>query len=81
MKANFVDIPRGFELKEISIAKDHEFVLLFKEKLLGKINEKGYSMLNLLDLSELKQEKVINLGEGINLRDDTQVFFLFFLNF
>lgn len=75
MWTNFIDIPKGLELKEISIAKEHEFVALFRERVIGKSNEKGYCYLNLLDLDDLKNEIPLVFNDSLSLRDETQVLF------
>ena len=74
MTINFIDPIKGYDLKEITIAKDHEMILLIREKQYGKISsEKPHCLLTSLNLSKLKQGMLQCFQESALLKDDLQV--------
>ena len=78
MTINFVDPIKGYDLKEITIAKDHEMILLLREKQYGKTSsDKAHCLLTSLDLTNLKQGMLQCFQESALLKDDLQVKKLF----
>lgn len=75
MKSNFIELPKSYDLKEISIAKDQEIIVLLQEKHFMKSNEKAHCLLGSLNLSQIKKGFEIPLSEGQTLKDDMQVNF------
>lgn len=71
---NFIDPVKNYDLKEITIAKESEIIVLLKEKQYGKIsNEKPHCLLASLNLSNLKQGFFQAFQESVLLKDDLQV--------
>jgi len=73
MTSNFLEPIKGYELKEISIAKDQEIIVLLRDKLFMKSAEKSHCLLTSLDLSDLKKSVSIPFQESLFLKDDIQV--------
>lgn len=74
MNINFMDPLKGYDLKEITIAKDHEIILLLREKQFGKLgNDKPHCLLASLNSNNLRKGAKLTFQESGQMKDDLQV--------
>ena len=80
MTSNFLEPPKGYDIKEISIAKDHEIIVLLRDKQCGKSIDKSHYILGSVDLSNIKQGICIPFQDNAALKDDIQVIYIIYIS-